>query len=69
MDLSKACDYLPHDLLTAKFGAYSLDGSSLRLLMDCLNSRKQQTNVGSSYSKWPEIKHGISQGFILRPYY
>ena len=67
MDLSKAYDCLPHDLLIAKLGAYGLDRSSLRLLMDDLNSRKQRTKVGSSYSKWSEIKHGIPQGSILGP--
>ena len=66
VDLSKAHDCLPHDLLIAKLGAYGLDRSSLKLLMDYLNSRKR-TKVGSSYSKWSEIKHGIPQGFILGP--
>ena len=59
MDLSKAYDCLPHDLLIAKLGTYGLDRSSLRLLMNYLNSRKQRTKVGSSYSKWSEIKRGI----------
>ena len=36
-------------------------------LMDYLNSCKQQTKIGSSYSKWSEIRHGIPQGFILGP--
>ena len=67
MDLSKAYDCLPHDLLIAKLGAYGLDKPSLRLLMDYLNSRKQRAKVGSSYSKWSEIKHGIPQDFILGP--
>ena len=48
IDLSKVYDCLPHDLLITKLGAYGLDRSSLRLLMDYLNSRKQQTKVGSS---------------------
>ena len=33
MDLPKAYDCLPHDLLIAKLGAYGLDRSSIRLLM------------------------------------
>ena len=33
--------------------------------MGNLNSRKQRTYVGSSYSKWSENKHGIPQGSIL----
>ena len=67
MDLSKAYDCLPHDLLIAKLRACGLDRSSLRLLMDYLNSSKQRTKVSSSYSKWSEIKHGIPQGPILGP--
>ena len=67
MDLSKAYDCLPHDLLIAKFGLYGLDKSSLRLLMDYLISRKARTKVGSSYSNWSEIKHRIPQGSILGP--
>ena len=43
MDLSKAYDCLPHDLLIAKLGAYGLDRSRLGLLMDYHNSRKQRT--------------------------
>ena len=41
MDLSKACDCLPHDLFTDKLEAYGLERSSLRLLMDYLNCCKQ----------------------------
>ena len=67
MDLSKAYDCLPLDLLIAKLVAYGLNKSSLRLLMDYLNSCKQRTKVGSCYSKWSEIKHGIPQGSILEP--
>ena len=35
--------------------------------MDYLNSRKQGTKVGSSYSKWSEIVHAVPQGSILGP--
>ena len=35
--------------------------------MDYLNSRKQRKKVGSSYSKWSEMIHGIPQGSILGP--
>ena len=33
--------------------------------MDYLNFCKQRAKVGSFYSKWSEIKHGIPQGSIL----
>ena len=46
MDLSKAYDCLPHDLLIAKIGAYGLDRSSLRLLlMDYLNSLNNEQQL------------------------
>ena len=65
MDLSKAYDCLPHDLLIAKLEAYGLDNDSLNLLLDYLSFRKQRTKVGSAYSKWSKIRRGIPQGSIL----
>ena len=67
MDLSKAYDCLPHDLLIAKLGAYDLGHGSLNLLLDYLSFRKQKTKVGSAYSKWSNIGRGIPQGSILGP--
>ena len=67
MDLSKAYDCLPHDLIIAKFEVYGLSKSSLNLLLDYLTSRKQRVKIGSSYSVWHEIKRGVLQGSILGP--
>ena len=67
LDLSKAYDCLPHNLLITKLGEYGLDRSSLSLLMEYLNSRKQRTKVRSPNTRWSEIKHGTPQGFILGP--
>ena len=65
MDLSKAYDCLPHDLIIAKFEAYGLSKSSLSLLQDYLTSRKQRVKIDSSNSTWNEIKGGVPQGSIL----
>ena len=67
MDLSKAYDCLPHDLLITKLEAYGLDVGSLNFQLDYLSLRKHRTKVGSSYSKWSEICQGIPQSSILWP--
>ena len=67
MDLPKAYDRLPHDLLVVKLGANGFDRSNLRLLIDYLNSRKQRTKIISSCRNWSEIKRGTLQGSILGP--
>ena len=50
MDLSKACDCLPHDFLIAKLEAYGLDKPSLNLVNGYLRFRKQRKKIGSSHS-------------------
>ena len=67
MDLSKACDTLPHDLLVAKFEAYGIDKNGLNLIDNYLTNRKQKTKVSSSHSDWYDMVRGVPQGSILRP--
>ena len=67
MDLSKAYDCLPHDLLIAKFEAYGIGKSGLNLLLNYLSNRKQRTKVNSSYSDWYDIIRGVPQRSILGP--
>ena len=55
MDLSKAYDCLPHDLLIAKFEAYGIVKSGLNLLLSYLLNQKQCTKVNSSHSDWYDI--------------
>ena len=66
MDLSKAYDCIPLDLLTAKLSAYGIDSVGLWLISDYLSHRKQRTKIGSSYSSWQDII-GIPQGSLLGP--
>ena len=44
MDLSKAYDCIPHDLLIARLYAYGLDTSALNFLHGYLSIRKQRFN-------------------------
>ena len=59
MDLSKAYNCLPHDLIIAKFEAYGLSKNSQKLLLDYLEGRKQCVKVASSYSFWSNVKNGV----------
>ena len=65
MDLSKAYDCLPHELLVAKLEAYDVGTAALNLISNYLSHRKQRTKIGSSYSDWYEIVRGVPQGSIL----
>ena len=67
MDLSKAYDCLPHDLLVAKFEAYGIDKNGLTLIYDYLSNRKQRTKINSSYSDWYNIVRGCTSRVNLRP--
>ena len=67
MDLSKAYDCLPHDLMVAKLEAYGLAKESLQLISDYLSYRKQRTKIGSAYSDWANVIRRIPQGSILSP--
>ena len=67
MDLSKAYDCIPHELLIAKLKCYGIDNGILRLLFDYITNRKQRIKTGSSFSSWCDINTGVSQGSILGP--
>ena len=67
MDLSKAYDCLPHDLMVAILEVYGLAEESLQVISDYLSYRKQKTKIGSAYSDWANAIRGNSQGSILGP--
>ena len=56
MDLSKAFDCMPHDLLIAKLLAYGLNQNSASLLGDYLSNRKQRVKINQITSEWSTIK-------------
>ena len=67
MDLSKAFDCLPHDLIIAKLHAYGLDHDSLRLIRSYLSNRHQRIKLDSVFSSWMQTIIGVPQGSILGP--
>ena len=67
MDLSKAFNCLPHDLLIEKLRAYGLAPDDVSLLSSYLSDRVQQVRLGSHTSTWEKIIKGVPQGSILGP--
>ena len=67
MDLFKAYDCIPHELLITKLKFCGIENGSLGLLLDYLTNRKQRTKIGSSFSSWCDINTGVPQGSILGP--
>lgn len=65
MDLSKAFDCLPHELLLLKLKNYGLSANALSLLKSYLSNRKQCVKIGSVYSPFLDIYKGVPQGSIL----
>ena len=63
MDLSKAYDYLAHDLKVAELEAYGLAKESLQLI----SYRKKRAKTVSAYSDWANVICGIPQGSMLGP--
>ena len=45
INLSKAFDSLPHDILIAKLNAYGFDKSSLQIMQSYETNRQQRTKV------------------------
>ena len=66
-DLSKAFDWLSHDLLIRELHVYNFDRPALRLLHNYLTNRKQRIKKDRTFSSWEEILFGVPQGSILGP--
>ena len=67
MDLSKAFDCLPHDILLDKLSAYGMSTDSVSLLESYLSNRKQLIKINGILSSWSDIQKGVPQGSILDP--
>ena len=67
MDLSKAFDCIPHDLLIAKLYACGLDFDLVTFLHNYLKHRKQSVKIRNISSFFRTILSGVPQGSILGP--
>ena len=67
LDLSKAFDTLNHIILLDKFKFYGIQGSSLNLIENYLQNRKQCVEINNIRSAFTNILTGVPQGSILGP--
>ena len=67
MDLSKAFDCIPHDLLVAKLHAYGLSEDAVTFIYSYLKRRKQGVKINDTESLFQVLLSGVPQGSILGP--
>ncbi len=67
MDLSKAFDGIPHDLMIAKLKAYRISNQSLPFMCSYLHNGKQRVKVLDEKSDWLNLIKGVPQGSIMGP--
>ena len=67
MDLIKAFESLPFNLLIAKLAAYGVRTVSLKPLRSYLTNGKQMVKVNGYFSSWTPLNQGVPQCSILGP--
>ena len=67
MDLSKAFDCVPHDLLLAKLAAYGIDDTLILYIHSYLLNRKQCVCINNTLSEFNKVISGVPQGSIVGP--
>lgn len=66
-DLSKAFDYVSHELIIAKLQAYGFHIDALEIVHDYLSNRTKTVKVNNVYSFWKDIFYGVPLGSTLVP--
>ena len=69
MDVSKAFDLTPHDLLPVKLSAYGISTHNLNLLKSYLTNRRQRVRVEDVTSDISYVNSDVLQGFHFGPHY